>query len=393
MSEITVHGAVEAGYESLREQFEAAAAEPGYGAQLAVFARGKLVADLWAGEGMTADALTGLYSITKGAAHLVVALLVQDGVLELDRRVSSYWPEFSGGGKETLTLRDLLAHRAGLIGVDGGFSLAELADDRRLAERLAGQRPFWRPGEGYGYHAFVVGALTGEVVRRVTGSSIQQLFEERVRAPYGLDFYLGLPESLEPRYLPVQPMLLSPEQEAEMAAQRPDPASLLGVAFNLNASPATPVADLANTREVRALGQASAGGVGNARGVAKMYAAIVTEVDGQAPLLSPATIGEFSTPTSGDETDLVTGRPRHFLLGFENSGAQFPLLPATAFGHGGATGSQSLAVPESGLSYAYIRRRFLLGGAGGSPENEQLIGAALAGSAPSAGASRGSGSG
>lgn len=115
-----------------------------------------------------------------------------------------------------------------------------------------------------------------------------------------------------------------------------------------------------------------------------MYAAIVSEVDGRPPLLTPATIGEFTTPTSGDGTDLVTGRPRHFLLGFENSGAQFPLLPATAFGHGGATGSQSLAVPESGLSYAYSRRRFLLGGAGGSPENGQLIGAALAaGSAPS----------
>jgi CubicO group peptidase (beta-lactamase class C family) len=381
MSQITVHGSVAAGFEPLREEFAAAAAaEPGYGAQLAVFARGELVADLWAGD-MTADALTGLYSITKGAAHLVVALLVQDGVLELDRRVSSYWPEFRGGGKETLTLRDLLAHRAGLIGVDGGFSLAELADDRLLAARLAGQRPFWRPGSGYGYHAFVVGALTGEVVRRVTGSSIQQIFEERVRAPYGLDCYLGLPESLEPRYLPVQPMLLSPEQEAAMAAQRPDPASLIGVAFNMNASPATPTADLANVREVRALGQASAGGVGNARGVAKMYAAIVSEVDGRPPLLSPVTVGEFTTQTSGDGTDLVTGRPNHFLLGFENSGAQYPVLPPTAFGHGGATGSQSLAVPESGLSYAYIRRRFLLGGGGGSPENEKLVSAAVSAAA------------
>jgi len=167
MSQITVRGRVAAGYEPLRQEFEAvAAAEPGFGAQLTVFARGELVADLWAGDGMAADALTGLYSITKGAAHLVVALLVQDGVLKLDRRVSSYWPEFSGGGKDALTLRDLLAHRAGLIGVNGGFSLAELADDRRLAARLAGQRPFWQPGTGYGYHAYVVGALTGEVVRR-----------------------------------------------------------------------------------------------------------------------------------------------------------------------------------------------------------------------------------
>jgi len=378
MSQITVRGRVAAGFEALREQFAAVAeAEPGYGAQLAVFVRGQLVADLWAGDGMTADALTGLYSITKGAAHLVVALLVQDGVLELDRRVSSCWPEFSGGGKETLTLRDVLAHRAGLIGVDGGFSLAELADDRRLASRLAGQRPFWQPGAGYGYHAYVVGALAGEVVRRATGSSIQQIFEQRVRAPYGLDFYLGLPESQEPRYLPVQPMLLSGAQKAELAAHQPDPASLLAAAFNLNASPATPIADFANSRTVRSRGQSSAGGVGSAGGVAKMYAAMVSEVDGRPPLLTPATIETFTAPHSGDETDLVTGQPRHFLLGFENSSARYPVLPPSAFGHGGATGSQSLAVPVAGLSYAYVRRRFLLGAGGGAPENECLVGAAV----------------
>jgi CubicO group peptidase (beta-lactamase class C family) len=378
MSQIIVHGRVAAGYEALREQFAAVAeTERGYGAQLAVFVSGKLVADLWAGDGMTADALTGLYSITKGAAHLVVALLVQDGVLGLDRRVSSYWPEFSGGEKETLTLRDLLAHRAGLIGVDGGFSLAELADDRRLAARLAGQRPFWQPGAGYGYHAYVVGALTGEVVRRVTGSSIQQIFEQRVRAPYGLDFYLGLPESQEPRYLPVQPMLLSGAQEAELAAHQPGPASLMAAAFNLNASPATPIADFVNSRAVRSRGQSSAGGVGSARGVAKMYAAMVSEVDGRPPLLTPATLETFTAPHSGDETDLVTGQPRHFLLGFENSSAQYPVLPPSAFGHGGATGSQSLAVPVAGLSYAYVRRRFLFGAGGGAPENERLVGAAV----------------
>jgi CubicO group peptidase (beta-lactamase class C family) len=310
---------------------------------------------------------------------------MQDGTLELDRRVSSYWPEFSGGGKETLTLRDVLAHRAGLIGVDGGFSLAELADDRRLAARLAGQHPFWQPGAGYGYHAFVVGALTGEVVRRVTGSSIQQIFEQRVRAPYGLDFYLGLPEAQEPRYLPVQPMLLTAAQEAELAEQQPDPASLTAVALNLNASQATPIAEFANVREVRSRGQASAGGVGNARGVAKMYAAIVGEVDGHRALLTPETIAEFTAPHSGDETDLVTGRPDHFLLGFENSSAQYPVLTPTAFGHGGATGSQSFAEPETGLTYAYIRRRFLFGSGGGAPENERLIAAAV-GAAAGAGA-------
>jgi hypothetical protein len=243
------------------------------------------------------------------------------------------------------------------------------------------RRPFWQPGTGYGYHAYVVGAVTGEVVRRATGSSIQQIFEQRVRAPYALDFYLGLPEPMEARYVPVQPMLLTAGQRAELAARQPDPASLMAVAFNLNASPVTPITDFANVRMVRSLGQASAGGVGSARGVAKMYAAMVSEVDGRRPLLTSATLAEFTAPHSADEPDLVTGQPGHFLLGFENSSAQYPVLPPMAFVHGGATGLQSLADPETGLSYAYIRRRFLLGAGGGAPENERLIGAAVAASA------------
>lgn len=104
-----------------------------------------------------------------------VALLAQDGTLELGRRVADYWPEFAAAGKGEITLRDLLAHRAGLICVAGGFSTAELADDQLLAQRLAGQAPYWRPVSAYGYHAFVLGALTGRVVRRVTGRSIQDL--------------------------------------------------------------------------------------------------------------------------------------------------------------------------------------------------------------------------
>ena len=104
--------------------------------------------------------------------------------------------------------------------MDGGFSTGELADDRLLAERLAGQRPYWRPGTAYGYHAFVIGALAGEVVRRVTGQSIQELYRQRVRVPYGLDFHLGLPEELEPRYVSVLPMRTTTAQQADAPRRR-----------------------------------------------------------------------------------------------------------------------------------------------------------------------------
>jgi CubicO group peptidase (beta-lactamase class C family) len=88
----------------------------------------------------------GTYSAIKGATHLTVALVVQDGVLELDRKVADHWPEFAAGGKGQLTVRQLLAHRSGAIGVDGGFTIDELADDRLIAARLASQKPYWAPG-------------------------------------------------------------------------------------------------------------------------------------------------------------------------------------------------------------------------------------------------------
>ncbi|MGW3627379.1 serine hydrolase domain-containing protein [Streptomyces sp. NPDC000880] len=377
VSEVGVRGAVADGFDGVREEFAAVLAEgiTTSGAQLVAYLNGRQVVDLWAGEGTAGDSLTGVYSVSKGAAHLVVALLVQDGVLDLDREVAHYWPEFAAEGKGRLTLRQLLGHRAGVIGVEGGFSTAELADDRVLAERLAGQRPFWEPGTAYGYHGLVIAALTGEVARRVTGRSIQELFEERIRAPYGLDFHLGLPEALESRYLDVLPMQPTPEQRAELDANAPDPKSLAAIAFNTHAEPPTDLLDFINTRAVRALGQASAAGVANARGVAAMYAAAISEVDGRAPLLRPETIAEFARLTTAG-VDMVSGEVGHFGLGFQALGMRYPFLGTDAFGHSGAAGAQGFADPGSGVAYGYVRRRFAFPG-GAAPESERLAAAVV----------------
>jgi CubicO group peptidase (beta-lactamase class C family) len=223
-------------------------------------------------------------------------------------------------------------------------------------------------------------------VRRATGRSLRELFEERIRSPYGLDFYLGLPAAEDRRFQEVLPMRLTAEQEAGLAAQPRDPASLMSVAFNFNASPPTDVVEFGNTPQIRATGNASAGGVANARGVARMYAAAISAVDGREPLLTPETISEFSRLHYAGP-DLVTGEADHFALGFETSWKKYPFLGGTAFGHSGATGSQSFADPASGIAYGYIRRRFILGGGGGSPENQRLA-AAVVGAARLAPAGR-----
>jgi CubicO group peptidase (beta-lactamase class C family) len=313
-----------------------------------VYAQGRLVADLWGGDGIDGGSLTGVFSVTKGATHIVVALLVQEGVLSLDDPVGSLpFP---------LTLRELLGHRSGLIGVDGGFTLAEMADDEVIAARLRAQRPYWEPGMAYGYHALTIGALIGAEVRRVTGRTVQDLFLQRLGGP---DLFLGLPEDQEPRYRPVLPADPAPAAGAEMPP-------LMAVAFNAS----VPLIDLPNDRRGRALGQASAGGVGNARGVARLYARSLE-------LLRPAVAAEFARPYAVGP-DRVTGEPDHFCLGFENLRGTLPFLHAGAYGHFGATGALGWADPETGLAYGYVRRRFGFPGA----ENARLGAAAMAAAAP-----------
>lgn len=106
------------GFEPVRDEFAAVAAAEGghYAAQVAAYRQGEQVVDLWTGPEITGDSLLDAYSTSKGAAHLVVALLVQEGAVDLDEKASHYWPEFAAGGKRDILLRELLAHRAGLVG-------------------------------------------------------------------------------------------------------------------------------------------------------------------------------------------------------------------------------------------------------------------------------------
>lgn len=273
-------GTVGEGFEAVRDEFAAVAAAEGgdYAAQLVAYLDGERVVDLWTGPEMTADTLTGLFSCTKGAAHLVVALLVQDGVLDLD---------------------------------------------------------------------------------------------ERVRAPHDLDFYLGLPERLEDRFLTSLPMRPSPEQQAELDAAATGPGSLTGIAFNRRRPDAPELWELPNHRVIREKSPASVGGVGSARGLAKMYAAAISEVDGQPPLLKPETAAIFGQ-TQSIGYNLVTRRHGAFAVGFSAVDDLYPVLGQGAFGHSGADGSQAFADPRSGLAYGYTRRRFAFPG-GAGPENVGLV--------------------
>ena len=199
------------GFEAVAEEFtRAVAAEPGFGAQLAVYVHGAPVLRLAggvtaAGDAVTPDTLHAIFSTSKGLGSLVVARLIQDGLLDPALPVAHYWPEFAAAGKDAVTVNQLLSHQAGLPGVEGGFTMEELLESRPAAARLAASAPRWNPGAAFGYHALTFGTLLEELVLRVSGRRAQELYEEWFRAPAGADAWLGLPGEQRGRYAELVP--------------------------------------------------------------------------------------------------------------------------------------------------------------------------------------------
>ncbi|WP_102157961.1 serine hydrolase domain-containing protein [Zhihengliuella halotolerans] len=351
--------------------------DPDYAGQLAVYYEGELVLDLAVGPDRApqagangeagadapafgAEALTGVFSCSKGAGAIVMALLVQDGLLDLDAAVAAYWPDYGQAGKEATTVRQALSHQAGSLGVAGGFTAEEYNNSALAAARLAAEPPNWRPGIAFSYHGLSIGILMEELVRRITGRTLQEVYEERVRAPHGVDFYLGLPESEEPRYRDV----LKPA-----AAPMPfiDPYGYLGTAFNStggftreDGQPGD-LLDLPNSREIRAVGMTSAGGVANARGLARLYAAASTGVvleDGtrSAPLLTEHT----QTIMAEDQVfglDRADGALKAFGVVFMKPTPEKDFGSWRVFGHEGANGAFGYADPAYRIAFGYVPAR------------------------------------
>ncbi|WP_350309843.1 serine hydrolase domain-containing protein [Arthrobacter sp. fls2-241-R2A-172] len=245
-----------------------------YSAQVAAYHRGVKVLDLSGGPHIRPDSVTGVFSCSKGMAGLVIALLVQDGVLDLDAEVVKYWPEFGAQGKESITVAQLLSHQAGLLGVEGGLTLAEVNNSELAAAKLAALAPLWKPGAAFGYHALTIGIFMEELCRRITGYTLQQVFEQRIRSLAGADFYLGLPETDDAKFARFR-------WAADPSWPWVDPASHFGLAAN---SAVGDILDLPNIPEVRAAGLSSAAVVASADGMARIYAAALTglAVDGDA---------------------------------------------------------------------------------------------------------------
>lgn len=332
---------------------EAAAARPAhFGAQLCLYVDGERAVDVVVGGSLAHDSVTGVYSATKGVAALTLARLIDAGTLSLDMVVADVWPEFAAHGKDALTLGDVLAHRSGLPVVREVLPLASLLDSGIAAAELAAQRPLWRPGTAFGYHGITIGVLIEEVVRRVTGEELRDLHETHVRAPRDADFFIGFPSDEDDRYVPVSPMEPTAEQAAELAARPQGDPVLTRMFANFEAGDEWSASGIStNNPDVRAAGPAGIGGVGSARGLARLYAdALPGSSD---PIASPATFEAMREMRSWG-TDRTLGVTNAFGAVFMVPQPRMPFGSLEAFGHDGGGGALAFADPETGLAFGYV---------------------------------------
>jgi CubicO group peptidase (beta-lactamase class C family) len=368
--DLVIDGSVSPGFERVRDAFVENFTRRGeFGAACCIYRGGEKVVDVWgghrdraSGEPWRADTMVVVHSATKGLAAMVLALTHSRGWLDYEERVCTYWPEFGQAGKERITVRQLLAHQAGLFAFDEPVDRAVIADLDRLAEIMARQRPAWEPGERQAYHAISLGFYQGELLRRIDPAhrSLGQFFADEIARPLALDFYLRLPESIpDARLAPLE----SPSRWARLTGL---PFPVLLASMNrrsvlyrsLIANPGTGFYIDPQRIYARNLEAPSGLGVGTARAIAKAYGVFAS--GGRELALRPETIAALTAsaiPSRRGFFDECFRGPVQFSLGFMKSSENFRFGHVGAFGAPGAGGAMGYADPETGIGYGYVTNR------------------------------------
>jgi len=379
----TIDGRCEARFEAVRDAFRCNFAEHGeIGAAVCVWIDGRVVVDLWGGHLDAAwtrpwrpDTLVAVFSVGKPFAALAAHRLVERGALDLDASVARYWPGFEACGKGSVTIRQLLCHRAGLPAIRQTLPDDAMLDWNAMTTALANERPWWPPGSRHGYHVNTFGYLIGEVVRRITGRSIGTIIREEIAGPLGADFRVGTPAHEDARaaefvWGEVPPMFESEPASNELLMIRnayANPPGLSGIGWT-------------NRREWRAAEMPSTNGHATARGVARIYAALAAGGEiGGVRIIGTDTLREAVAEHSAGE-DAVLQRPSRFGLGFQltrthpdqKAGGYLPWGPNPgAFGHVGAGGSVGFADPQAKVAFGYVMNA--MGPRWGNPRPRGLI--------------------
>jgi CubicO group peptidase (beta-lactamase class C family) len=354
-----VHGECDARFSAVRDALAASLDNDDVGASAAVFIDGEPVVDVWGGYADKArttpwerGTIVNVWSTTKTMTNLCALVLADRGEIDLYAPVARYWPEFGAAGKESVAVRHLLSHTAGLPGWDTPLkSPEEFYDWARCTDLLAKQAPWWEPGTASGYHAVTQGYLVGEVIRRVTGQSAGTFFAQEIAGPLHADFYIGLPATDDAR---VSNVFVS---EPTKFPEDPDQTALKILGDPpLLADPEETVA----TRQWRAAEIPAGNGHGNARSVAAVQS--VLACGGQArgvKLMSEQGCNAVFDQQS-DGPDLVMGIPVRFGMGYALASRDLSPNPRACY-WGGAGGSLVLVDLDARMVISYVMNHMLAG--------------------------------
>lgn len=349
------------------------------GMAVAVYHHDELVVDVWtgvrtaAGDPWQRDTMATCFSTTKGVVATIVHRLVDRGLLDYDVPVATYWPEFAAEGKEQITLRHLLSHQSAMHDVRRlADSTAELLDWDYMVKQLAAAPPVWEVGVRSGYHALTYGWLVGEVIRRVTGLTIDQAFQHEIVEPLGLDggMHVGAPESVRSQIAPPATDVKKLDRLFHLSSwlSRFDAFRPL-----YDAMVVEDYIDYSLTPRIHDGEIPAANGVFTARSLARMYAAMASpDAFGGEPFVSASTLAAATVPQPqlGDDgrhsagpvgRDAVIGFEMRWRLGYHGAFTSAGILPR-GFGHFGFGGSGAWADPDSGLAVAMVLNQI-----GGSP--------------------------
>jgi CubicO group peptidase (beta-lactamase class C family) len=331
------------------------------GAAVSVWQNGKPVVDLCGGfcdtrheKPWTADTLVLVWSATKGIGSVCVLHALQQHDIELDRYVVEFWPEFAQAGKQKITLAQLLSHQAGLCALDRPV---DVLDYDAVIRALEVQTPLWPPGTAHGYHARTFGFLLEELVRRITGKTLSEYWQEIFARPLELDFWIGLPEKANPRVATIYAAKSGrPPEPKQFYVDLTTPGTLARKTFT---SPyGLHVISKMNDPGIRAQPIVSFGGIGSASALAKFYSMLANgeSLNGKS-FFSEQTIA-WMTTTLSDAIDRVFQIPTAFSAGFmkDSRHAVRKMFgpSAISFGHPGAGGSHAFADPENKIGFAYV---------------------------------------
>jgi len=379
---VDVHGSVAAGFEPVADAFARNFVDHGeVGAACAVRVGGDEVVDLWAGiadpasgRPYEADTLQLVFSSTKGIVSIATHLLAQQGRLDLDAPVATYWPEFAANGKAKITVRHLLTHRSGVVGIDRVLSVEEFCAWDPFVEALAAAAPLWEPDTAHGYHAISFGHLLGEVIRRVAGCDIGTFVREQVAGPVGAEFIIGATDDELAR---IAPLLDFPLEEL---TGDPDPTIAAILTPQSPTNRAFMIAPVFPTSfNAAPLLQAqipAANGCTSARSLARIYGSLVAPVDG-VRLLDDAQIADARSPQSEGDDLVLVGSPTVIGSGFFLPDPVSSQLGPGSFGHAGLGGSLGSALPEREIGFGYVMNQ-MSAQIKGDPRTRNLMDAVLA---------------